>query len=67
MTTIIGADKEGRDIFVDVKYKCPICKELLDTYEEAELCRDECVRDFGKIEEVCIEPEGRDEDYYRDR
>ncbi len=62
MATIRGANEQGDDVYIDIKYKCKYCGELYEEEDEAEECFKLCIEeDYGcGIEEVQIEKEHDD-------
>ena len=55
------ADKEGNTTLRDIYYKCPMCGEKYDSYEEALTCLHNCVEyEYGlpKEYEFINEDEG---------
>lgn len=64
MAVINCSDKEGNESFRDIVYKCTICGEYSDTYEDAIKCLHECAEEeYGlpstyerlEDEDVCLD------------
>jgi len=62
MAVVHAADKEGNDVFINIKYKCKICGDTYDEESEAKDCFEICIEEeYGSgVEEIQVESDPDD-------